>query len=545
MVYCVKKIQDLDQQQDQGKNQGLSLRRSNSTVDEDKMAGILVKTLQLLVGELEISRKRLDKAEPMDAKKLDYLYRYQNLINESADSLAGYLTQRKGFDIPTGRRQQSKFEVNFFAENQTSKFNPKKALAVSELFDFSDNLLYAKNYQQKATQKSPAEEEKIEKIAYIETKDVESSLRPDLEKLDSAPAIEDYADSSNPSGKDRVLEIIKPIQEMFANFSLEENSAPEGSDEPLTSENKYKFNITYAWKHIQKIEKILNILYRAVTQLPETTIACLFSSSFSGKLNQNFEIVLNIITGYYPFSNQTVAINILKQLILHSSIIRENSYTAIAKSLVQSLTTDEKSSEMRSNIHHKNRMGLVYDLCRHGTVLSNKIIELLREEGAYGLITKILTFGCVVQSVRRLPGSVVSVRSTSSTDGILACKSLLLLDRNNLDLYVPPSITQSCKKQPFVFSNELTPFNDGIAAVYHHIPALDLLSGEIVLIKESEILPSDVSDELTQAEAENIYDRIITSGVVDFLSESSSESLELKSVFVRYAERMKDSRLAE
>lgn len=72
---------------------------------------------------------------------------------------------------------------------------------------------------------------------------------------------------------------------MFANFELGENSPPEGSEEPVSQENKYKFNINYAWKHIQKIEKILNILYRAVTQLPESTIACLFSSGFSGKLN--------------------------------------------------------------------------------------------------------------------------------------------------------------------------------------------------------------------------------------------------------------------
>lgn len=372
------------------------------------------------------------------------------MINESADSLAGYLTQRKGFDIPTSRRQQSKFDVELFAQTETSKFTPKKALAVSELFEFSETILFAKNVQQKKTEEVPVtvenQEEKIEKIPYIDTKDAEFRLRYNLAKLDKAPAAEEENESSVPSDKDRVLEIIKPIQEMFANFSLEENSAPEGSEEPLSSENKYKFNVSFAWKHIQKIEKILNILYRAVTQLPETTIACLFSSSFSGKLNQNFEIVLNIITGYYPFSNQTVAINIFKQLILHSSIIRENSHAAIAKSLAQSLINDDKSSEIRSSIHHKNRLGLVYDLCRHGSALSNSIIELLREEGSFGLITKILTFGCVVQSVRRLPGSVVSVRSTSSTDGILSCKSLLLLDRNNLDLYVPPSITQSCKK---------------------------------------------------------------------------------------------------
>lgn len=76
MIYCVKKIQDLDHQQDHSKNQGLSLRRSNSTVDEDKMAGILVKTLQLLVAELEVSRKRLDKAEPLESKKLDYCYQF-------------------------------------------------------------------------------------------------------------------------------------------------------------------------------------------------------------------------------------------------------------------------------------------------------------------------------------------------------------------------------------------------------------------------------------------------------------------------------------
>lgn len=96
-----------------------------------------------------------------------------------------------------------------------------------------------------------------------------------------------------------------------------------------------------------------------------------------------------------------------------------------------------------------------------------------------------------------------------------------------------------------MFSKQLTQFNDGIAAVYHHIPALDFVSGEIVLIKESEILPPDVSDELTQAEADNIYDRIITSGVIEFLSASSPESLESKSIFVRYAEKMRDSRLAQ
>ena len=35
-----------------------------------------VKTLQLLVAELEVSRKRLDKAEPLESKKLDYCYQF-------------------------------------------------------------------------------------------------------------------------------------------------------------------------------------------------------------------------------------------------------------------------------------------------------------------------------------------------------------------------------------------------------------------------------------------------------------------------------------
>lgn len=204
--------------------------------------------------------------------------------------------------------------------------------------------------------------------------------------------------------------------------------------------------------------------------------------------------------------------------------------------MAQSLKEDEKSTQLRRETHHKNRIGLAYDLCRHGSLLSNQILEILREEGSFNLITKILTFGSVVQSVRKLPGSVVSVKSTSSTDGILACKSLLLLDRQNLDLYVPPSLTQSCKKHPFVFEKSLTQFNDGIVAIYHQIPALDLLSGEIVLIKESDILPSDVSEELLTSEAENIFDRIITFGIVDFLADSTKDSLEAKSLLSRYAE---------
>ena len=136
MVYCVKKIQELDQQQEHGRHQGLTLKRSNSTIDEDKMAGILVKTLQLLLGELEVSRKRLDKAEPLDARKLDYYYQYQNLINESADSLAGYLTQRKGFNIPVTKNEHIKFEVDLFAQKESVIFSPKKAQKVEELFEF-------------------------------------------------------------------------------------------------------------------------------------------------------------------------------------------------------------------------------------------------------------------------------------------------------------------------------------------------------------------------------------------------------------------------
>lgn len=129
-------------------------------------------------------------------------------------------------------------------------------------------------------------------------------------------------------------------------------------------------------------------------------------------------------------------------------------------------------------------MELVNYLCKQGNLLSNQILEILKEQGSFGLITKILTFDSVVESVKRRPGSVVKVSSTSSTSGILACQSLLLLDKHNLDLYTPPSLTQSCNKEPFKFDKKLTQFNDGIIAVYHHIPALDLFTGEIVLIKE-------------------------------------------------------------
>jgi len=298
------------------------------------------------------------------------------------------------------------------------------------------------------------QEEKIEKVEYKDPTEVASNLKYLLEKLNKRPENEEDVDSKGESDMDKVMKVIQPLKDAFADFELNENDAPENSEEPLPAENKYKFNINFAWKHIQKIEKILNILYRAVTQLPETTIASLFSSSFSGKLNSNFEILLNIITGYYPFSNQIVAINIFKQIVLHTAIIRENSYEAIAKTIASSLTTDESSVDLKDKIHHKNRIGLVYNLCRHGSLLSNKIIQILKDQGSYSLITKILTFGCVCQSVKKLPGSVVSVKTTSSTNGVLACKSLLLLDRHNLDLYTPPSITQSCKKQPFAFHKQ-------------------------------------------------------------------------------------------
>lgn len=127
------------------------------------MAGILVKTLQLLVGELEISRKRLDKAEPLDSKKLDYYYQFQNLINESADNLAGYLAQRKGYGVPSGdRKDESKFQVDYFIQKEKYEFKPKTFSNESQLFEFPEEIIYAKK---------PLEQKK--------TDDVKTELKPE------------------------------------------------------------------------------------------------------------------------------------------------------------------------------------------------------------------------------------------------------------------------------------------------------------------------------------------------------------------------------
>jgi hypothetical protein len=112
MGYCVRKIGDLSDGNEDDL-QDLNLRRSHSTVDEDSMASILVKILQLLVGELENARIRLDHAETIEAKTLRNYSELQNKLDSTMDSIAGYLTQAKGMNIGLTNDTIDRFVLNY------------------------------------------------------------------------------------------------------------------------------------------------------------------------------------------------------------------------------------------------------------------------------------------------------------------------------------------------------------------------------------------------------------------------------------------------
>ena len=130
------------------------------------------------------------------------------------------------------------------------------------------------------------------------------------------------------------------------------------------------------------------------------------------------------------------------------------------------------------------------------------------------------TFSSVDTSLRQAPGSIVQVRSTYSNNGLISCMNLLVLDKNCLELYLPASIgfTQARALEYFPIKSKNYEFAEGQIGVYHQIPALDLVTGEIVLIKEEDIIQEPGNNDLfTKREKEALIEYIVKFDSADLL----------------------------